>query len=51
VLLQSLENAEPGTSILSALFTAQLSQKNVRLTKTEFSIAVRQFLFFFAFLL
>jgi hypothetical protein len=44
VLLQSLQNTEPGTSILSALFTAQLSQKNVRLTKTEFTIAVRQFL-------
>jgi hypothetical protein len=44
VLLRSLENSEPGTSILSSLFTAHLSQKNVRLTKTEFMIAVRQFL-------
>jgi hypothetical protein len=44
ILLASLRNTEPGTSLLSSLFTAQLSQRDVRLTKTEFTIAVRQFL-------
>jgi hypothetical protein len=44
ILLRSLQNTEPGTSILSSLFTARLSQKDVRLTKTEFMIGVRQFL-------
>ena len=44
ILLQSLNNSEPGTSILTSLFTAKLSQKDVRLTKTEFILAARQFL-------
>ena len=44
VLLRSLTNAAPGSSILTALFTARLSHKSVRLTKSEFQIAARQFL-------
>ncbi len=33
----------PGVSILSSLFTAKLTQKDTRLTKTEFTIAARQY--------
>src|SRR6185437_11755895 len=34
---------DPGLSILSNLFTANLTQKDVRLTKTEFTIVARQY--------
>ena len=33
----------PGVSILSSLFTAKLTQKDTPLTKTEFTIAARQY--------
>lgn len=35
----------PGHSVLSRLFTANLCQQDVRLTKSEFTIAARQFIF------
>ena len=41
ILLHSLKT--PGRSILSNLFTANLSQRDVRLTKSEFVIVARQF--------
>ena len=44
VLLQSLEHADPGSSLLLNLFTAHLTQRDTRLTKTEFVVAARQFL-------
>jgi hypothetical protein len=34
----------PGSSVLTQLFTAQLSDREARLTKTEFTISARQFL-------
>ena len=33
----------PGVSILSSLFTSKLTQKDTRLTKTEFTIVARQY--------
>ena len=41
ILLASMK--DPGLSILSNLFTANLTQKDVRLTKTEFTTVARQY--------
>ena len=41
IALRSID--PPGVSVLSSLFTARLTQKDTRLTKTEFTIAARQY--------
>lgn len=44
VLLHSLQHSKPGDSLLFRLFTAPLTHRDTRLTKTSFVVAARQFL-------
>jgi hypothetical protein len=44
VYMKELQQCKDGESILSNLFTASLAQFDTRLTKTEFTVVARQFL-------